>query len=187
MNTLSESAEDSGVQALNQAPARWSEELFLRCSHSALWAQRMLSRRPFCHIQDIRDAASAAWVGASEQDWLDAFSGHPKIGDVDYLRARFDQQARNEQGQVLSASTATLASLADLNQRYLERHGFIFIIRAAGLSAEAMLAALQSRIDRSRSEELEEAARQHARIALSRLEQEIERLATASADGNGTE
>lgn len=158
------------IAGLDRLQAAAAEALFLQVSHSAYWTTRMLARRPFSNAAALSAAAAESWDGAEESDWLEAFAGHPEIGDVEHLRKRFDARALREQGQVLVADPATLDALARLNQDYRARHGFIFIIRAAGLSAEHMLLALRARIDRSRDTELAEAARQHASITWLRLE-----------------
>ena len=160
----------TGIGRLNTLPAEAALDLLQHCSHSPLWSRNMLARRPFRDPSDLAAAAALAWEGATEATWLEAFAGHPQIGDVDYLRRRFDARARGEQGQVLGAPTAVLEELARLNRDYRERHGFIFIIRASGLTAAQMLDALRVRLPRTRDTELAEAARQHAAITFSRLE-----------------
>ena len=81
--------------------------------------------------------------------WLEAFAAHPKIGDMDSLRRKFDAFTAFSQGEqaaaAASASDATLAALADMNARYEAKFGHIFIICAAGKSADFMLGAIQTR------------------------------------------
>lgn len=170
------------IARLDRLELAAAEALFLQVSHSAYWSTRMLARRPFNNGAALRAAAADSWVGAEESDWLQAFSGHPEIGDIEHLRKRFDARALREQGQVLVADPATLDALARLNQDYRARNGFIFIIRAAGLSAEDMLLALRARIDRSRDTELAEAARQHSSITLLRLETALQAPVGDSAE-----
>ena len=143
--------------------------LLLRSSHCDWWAHGMLDQRPFKNLAHMEQAAGQLWSMATDAQWLAAFAGHPRIGDVEHLRQRFDTRAISEQGQVLQTSTAVLETLASLNQRYLERHGFIFIICATGKSADEMCSALQARINRETSVELKEAAGQHAAITRLRL------------------
>ncbi len=59
--------------------------------------------------------------------------------------------------------------LETLNRAYEARFGFIFIICATGLSAEAMLAALRRRLINDPDTELEIAADEQARITALRL------------------
>ena len=81
--------------------------------------------------------------------WLEAFEAHPRIGDVESLRKKFDAFSAMSKGeQAASAATATdatLRSLAEWNNMYEAKFGHIFIICAAGKSAEFMLDAIKAR------------------------------------------
>ena len=46
----------------------------------------MLQQRPFRDSDALHAAADSAWIGLGEQDYLEAFSGHPKIGDIQSLQ-----------------------------------------------------------------------------------------------------
>ncbi|MDA8879727.1 hypothetical protein N9I26_01275 [Pseudomonadales bacterium] len=96
--------------------------------------------------------------------------GHPQIGDMDALRNKYAVSANREQGQITDADEVTLTELAELNQQYLADHGFIFIVCATGKSALEMLGLLKSRIDNTREQEIENAAREQGEITLLRIE-----------------
>jgi OHCU decarboxylase len=61
------------------------------------------------------------------------------------------------------------AALAEGNAAYEERFGYIFLIRAAGRSAEQMLAELRRRMDNDVETELRAAAGQQQEITELRL------------------
>ena len=124
----------------------------------------MLARRPFGSADALFDAAASIWKGLSPDDWREAFSHHPKIGErkVDLLEAR-------EQSGVATATDAVREELEFLNRAYEARFGFIFIICATGLSADAMLAALRARLTNDPGTELQIAAAEQARITALRL------------------
>ena len=149
-----------------------ARRLLQRACGSTRWVNRMLARRPFGGAQALLAAARDEWFVLSKADWLEAFSHHPKIGDTDSLRQRFaathDLSGR-EQAGVSGASEETLARLADSNRRYDERFGYIFIVCATGLSAEEMLARLESRIDNDPDQEIRIAAEEQAKITAIRL------------------
>ena len=109
-----------------------------------------------------------------EYEILEAFAGHPQIGDMEALRNRYTATADAEQGQVFAASEATLAALKAANEAYLSRYGFIFIVCASGRSADEMLAMVRDRLENSRTEELVNGAREQAAITQLRLEKIIE-------------
>lgn len=98
------------------------------------------------------------------------------IGDVDSLRKKFANTktiASGEQSGTASASEATLLTLKEANQAYLDKHGFIFIICATGLSADAMLNALQTRLPNSTDEEIRTAAQEQIKITLLRIDKAL--------------
>lgn len=155
----------------------WSEEQataeLARCCSSQNWVKAMVTQRPFAAVKDLLVTGESTWKGLTESDWLEAFSGHPKIGDMDSLRAKFGgdhQMSEREQSGVNAASEDVLLELARLNQVYEDRHGFIFIVCATGKSAAEMLDLLRARVDRGRSQELETAAAEQWKITKLRLE-----------------
>ena len=67
----------------------------------------MLLQRPFRDSDALHAAADSAWIGLGEQDYLEAFSGHPKIGDIQSLQTKYADSAnlaRSEPSGVESAS-----------------------------------------------------------------------------------
>lgn len=81
--------------------------------------------------------------------WLQAFAAHPRIGDMESLKKKFDAFTSFSHGEqataASSASDTTLQSLADWNAQYEIKFGHIFIICAAGKSADFMLNAVKTR------------------------------------------
>ncbi|MEO7134377.1 MAG: 2-oxo-4-hydroxy-4-carboxy-5-ureidoimidazoline decarboxylase [Vicinamibacterales bacterium] len=162
----------AGSQAINTASTEAARELLLRACGSTRWVDRMLQRRPFGNDARLLFAARNEWFGLTEADWLEAFAHHPKIGDRASLDARFpathDLSAK-EQARVGRADAEVLAMLADANEAYVNRFGFIFIVCATGKSAEEVLALLRARLSNARSAELRIAAEEQARITAQRL------------------
>jgi 2-oxo-4-hydroxy-4-carboxy-5-ureidoimidazoline decarboxylase len=133
----------------------------------------MLRRRPVADKTAALAAADAAWAETGEQDWLEAFAQHPRIGGKDALRAKFaatKSWARGEQAGAAAADEATLDALAKGNADYEARFGFIFIVCATGKSAAEMLALLNARLPDERAPELKIAAAEQRKITKIRLE-----------------
>ncbi len=134
-----------------------------------------MDARPFETDDALVAAADAVWARMERDDILEAFSHHPRIGaDVEKLREKFAATAElsaGEQAAVASASDEVLHRLRDMNVRYEERFGYIFIVCASGKSAEEMLEILESRIDNDPEDELRIAAAEQAKITRLRLEQ----------------
>ena len=131
-----------------------------------------MSGRPYRDRSNLRDYADYCWGLLSESDYLEAFEGHPKIGDIESLKKKFrgsQDIARNEQSSVAEANIETLESLSLGNAEYEKKFGFIFIVFASGKSAEEMLNILEGRIHNSRLEEIATAAEQQRLIFQLRL------------------
>ncbi len=117
--------------------------------------------------------ATKCWDACLEPDYLEAFSHHPKIGDIDSLKKKFASTATwasGEQAGVNAADQATLEQLAEGNNLYEEKFGFIFIVCATGKSAAEMLDLLKQRLPNNREDELKIAAAEQHKITLIRLE-----------------
>jgi 2-oxo-4-hydroxy-4-carboxy-5-ureidoimidazoline decarboxylase len=134
----------------------------------------MLERRPFDSTAALYAAADTVWESLDPEDYLEAFSGHPRIGaSVQELEAKFQATAgwsASEQGAVKAAGRATLEALRDGNAAYESRFGFIFIVCATGKTAAEMLALLEARIGNEPDAEVRIAAAEQGKITKLRLE-----------------
>jgi OHCU decarboxylase len=70
---------------------------------------------------------------------------------------------------VCEASVETAAALAELNETYEKKFGYIFIVCATGKSSEEMLRILRARLLHDKDEELRIAAAEQAKITELRL------------------
>ena len=143
-----------------------------RCCASKKWISEMKSKLPLNKDDEIFEAAKRASESMKEDDWLEAFSAHPMIGDLASLKAKFSDTkdwAGKEQGRVVGTSEEILNELAEKNQEYLSKFGFIYIICATGKSAEFMLDRLRIRLKNDREDEIKIAAQQQLEITLLRL------------------
>lgn len=148
-------------------------ECFKACCGSKSWYTAMETGRPFNRPEALTAAADAYLDALSDSDWLEAFSCHPRIGDLDSLRMKYagnTQWSRGEQGGIDQANEAVLAELSKLNRDYFERFGFIFIVCASGKSAAEMLGLLKDRINNDRAAEIAIAAEEQRKITHLRLE-----------------
>lgn len=153
------------------SPAEARERFTIACG-STRWVERMVARRPFESRAALLTAACEEWWGLNPDDWREAFSHHPKIGDRG-LRERYGATrhlSEKEQAGISGASDAVIAALADGNRAYEDKFGYIFIVCATGKSAEEMLALLRTRLSHDPERELRIAAEEQARITAIRLE-----------------
>ncbi len=160
------------LSQLNNLSGEDAAFAFENCCTSSRWIEGMAARRPFVSIQQCQEVALDVWNALGASDFLEAFEGHPKIGDVTSLRKKFahtKQLASGEQSSVNVASEETIQALADGNTQYEEQNGFIFIVCATGKSAVEMLDILQSRLPNTREQELKIAAGEQAKITAIRI------------------
>ena len=162
------------LDEFNQLDADQRRVELLQCCQCASWASCVSDNAPYGDRQALLETAASVWQTAGETEILEAFAGHPQIGDLEVLRSRYSTTANAEQGQVLMASDETLEALSDANEAYLSRHGFIFVVCASGKSADEMLDMVRARLCNSRDEELVNGAREQAAITELRLIKLIE-------------
>lgn len=166
----------ASVAALNTMLAAEARAALERCCGAARWIEAMLAARPFANRDALFAAAERAFAPLARADWLEAFTHHPRIGDVASLRAKFASTAAwagEEQGGAAAAGEATLQSLAAGNRAYESRFGYIFIVCATGKSAGEMLALLQGRLGNAPEFELAVAAGEQKEITRLRLDKLI--------------
>ena len=160
------------LSRLNDRPAAEAQAELLRCCGSSRWVEGCLAHRPFPDAASLYAVADSVWWDLEPSDWREAFAHHPRIGERD-LRARFastQQWATGEQAGAVGAPEELLTALAEGNQAYEERFGFIFIVCATGKSAEEMLVLLLQRLAHPPQDEIRIAAGEQAKITRIRLE-----------------
>jgi allantoicase len=157
---------------LNRSNDEDGATLLRKCCGSEKWVKGMLKERPFRSQEELLEKAGILWQRCGEEDLLEAFRHHPKIGDVESLKAKFASTADwagKEQGGVQGASEEIIKELARKNSEYETKFGFIFIVCATGKRADEMLEILSSRITNSREQELLNASAEQMKITLIRL------------------
>ena len=157
---------------LNLLPPSAAEAQLLKCCGSKQWAQRMVAARPFSSLSQLIECSDRIWWSLAPADWLEAFHSHPKIGEKQSAAAvarEAQQWSEAEQAGVREATSETAAALAELNETYEKKFGYIFIVCATGKSSEEMLGILRERLPHENDEELRIAAAEQAKITELRL------------------
>jgi len=175
----------TGLNQLNEEQLRTE---LAKCCGARAWVDKMLGYFPVADTQALVVAGEEAWYGCREKDWLEAFSHHPRIGDIDALAKKFgagdaapgvanpapgagtEEWAASEQSGVNTASQELLAELAEANRTYEEKFGYIFIVCATGMSAMDMLTLLKSRMMNAPGAEINIAMMEQNKITKLRLE-----------------
>lgn len=161
------------VERLNRATPEEARAELRRCCGSTRWADAMVAARPFGSRDALLAEAERQWANTGPEDWREAMTHHPRIGDVSKLREKFAATAHwstQEQRGVAEATDEVIAGLARGNREYEEKFGFIFLVCATGKSAAEMLALLRARLPNPPEVELRVAAAEQAKITRIRLE-----------------
>ena len=161
---------------LNCQSKEQATHTFMQCCTSAAWVERMVDARPFTDEHQLKDVANIVWQGLSHNDFLQAFEGHPKIGNVNSLRAKYantKELAGNEQGLVKEANEDVLEVLSQGNSDYQAKFGFIFIVCATGKSAKEMSDLLQARLPNTKEQEFINAAEEQRKIYQLRIDKAL--------------
>jgi len=161
------------LEELNTVSHPEAFKIFHDTNAAENWVSKMVGARPFATVAAVKDTAEMLWLKMRSEDYLQAFEAHPMIGDVDSLKKKYASTkavASGEQSGAAGADEAVLQELSDLNHKYLEKFGFIFIVFATGKSAAEMLALLKARIGNARSEEIKNAAAEQLKITLLRID-----------------
>jgi OHCU decarboxylase len=161
------------LQQLNQLSNSEAEQELLKCCGSVHWAREVAQRRPYHSVNELLSAAERVWWTLQPDDWLEAFRSHPKIGEKKAaVTTTADSQkwSAAEQSAVNEAGLDTAAALADLNRKYEEKFGYIYIVCATGKTANELLANLRDRMNNEPQHELRLAASEQAKITELRLQ-----------------
>lgn len=163
------------LQQFNELSTAEATSHLLTCCTSTYWAQTLEKKRPFADIPALLEHSDDAWAQAQTQEakLLEAFDGHPQIGNVDSLKEKYrntQDSAAHEQSGANDANDDVIEALAQGNQDYLDKFGFIFIVFATGKSAQQMLDLLLARLPNDRATELLNAAAEQNKITRLRLQ-----------------
>lgn len=166
-----------GIEHLNTLAPEEAERELLKCCGATNWARRMAEQRPFRDMEHLLSCADRIWWALDPEDWLEAFSHHPKIGERSLAPAQPPEARRwseEEQAGARDASQQTLNALVEANRAYEKKFGHIFIVCATGKSSEEMLALLKERLGNDPDTELRIAAEEQRRITHLRLKKLLE-------------
>ncbi|MFN8671291.1 MAG: 2-oxo-4-hydroxy-4-carboxy-5-ureidoimidazoline decarboxylase [Candidatus Sericytochromatia bacterium] len=161
------------IEALNNLSESELKLELEKCCGAENWVANLANLKPFKDKEQLLELAEKVWFELSENDWLEAFKHHPKIGDVNSLAKKYANTKKWAEGEQSGVNTATqdvIQKLADGNKEYEEKFGYIFIVCATGKSAEEMLDILTTRLPNSKNDEIKIAMGEQNKITKIRLE-----------------
>ena len=160
------------LKELNNLPENEVLKQFSICCGASKWTEQMINSCPFQNKNELLKMAEETWFSLSGQDWLEAFSHHPKIGNIRSLQSKFQKTAKlseSEQKSISHVSEDILKEIAEGNQLYEKKFGYIFIVCATGKTAEEMLVLINERLKNDPEAELLIAANEQNKITRLRL------------------
>ncbi len=119
----------------------------------------------------LQNALARAFRSASEEERLGVLRAHPDLAGklAAAKRLTADSTAEQASAGLDSLTDAERARFTELNDGYMAKHGFPFIIAVRDHDKAGILAAFERRIANDKATEFAEACRQVERIALLRL------------------
>ena len=160
----------------NKMPLEEAAREILPCCGSATWAASMASKRPLGEEAAVLAASDEIWRGLGEEDWLEAFRSHPRIGESTAektVAAQSSAWSAQEQQKAATADEALKMALKWGNREYEHKFGRIFIVCATGKSAGEILEILRRRLHNDEATELQQAAGEQRQIMRLRLKKWI--------------
>jgi OHCU decarboxylase len=136
----------------------------------------MIARRPFPSLEQLLSDGDEAWRATGPEDWGEAFAYHPRIGErqpAAPVATAAQAWSAGEQGAAARSGAAARAALADANAAYEEKFGWIYLVCAAGRSAEDLLADISARMRNDPGRERAVAVEEQRKITRLRLEKMI--------------
>ena len=119
----------------------------------------------------VHNALARVFRSAREEERLEVLRAHPDLAGKLAAAKRLTTASTSEQASAgLDALTdRERATFTDFNARYVEKHGFPFIIAVRDHDKAGIVSAFERRLGNDRDEEFSEACRQVERIAMLRL------------------
>ncbi|WP_102193532.1 2-oxo-4-hydroxy-4-carboxy-5-ureidoimidazoline decarboxylase [Microbacterium aurantiacum] len=139
------------------------------CVDVTRWCEGIADRRPYATVDDLMIVAGEAADPFIAEEIEAALAHHPRIGERADGDSREAAMSRSEQTGVDPADSEVQQALREGNRRYEEQFGRVFLIRAAGRSAQEILSALRDRLQNDAVAEERVVAGQLREIALLRL------------------
>lgn len=144
-------------------------EVLRPCVAIESWLTALVAGRPYDDAAALHARAAELAAGWTDAEVATALAEHPRIGERHQGSGSSAAMSRGEQAGV-PEDDDVLARLAEGNRRYEERFDRIYLVRAAGRSADEMLALLEERLANDDATERAVTRGQLAEIALLRLQ-----------------
>ena len=157
------------IDELNTCPAEHARAALRPCADVDSWVDALVAGRPYADADDLLDRAVGLAARWSDSEVEHALRDHPRIGESPTGDGGAAAHSRREQASMATADEGVAARIADGNQRYEQRFGRVYLVRAAGRTPEELLNLLEERLGNDDDVERAETKAQLAEIAVLRL------------------
>jgi len=159
------------LEQLNLLHELQAERRLLACCGSRAWARGVAAGRPYYDFAELLNTSDRVWARLSPDDWREAFSHHPRIGERAAVtrNTTAERWSEREQARARQTSDALLDELAEVNAEYEDRFGYVFLICATAKTADQILENARARLNNDPETELRIAAEEQRRITHLRL------------------
>ncbi|MFB7892314.1 2-oxo-4-hydroxy-4-carboxy-5-ureidoimidazoline decarboxylase [Microbacterium sp. NPDC056044] len=140
------------------------------CADIDRWVDAVVAGRPYATVEQLLETARASAAPWTVTEIDGALAHHPRIGERPRGGGAEASHSRSEQAGLGEPTSDVAAALAAGNRAYEEKFSRVFLIRAAGRSADEILGALNGRLAHTEEEEIPVVAEQLRQIAVLRLE-----------------
>lgn len=161
------------IQHFNQLSHAEAIAQLQHCVNIRSWFEGIAAARPFASQADLLGFAKTQADSWCWQDIQAALDTHPKIGEKKAVKdLSQEEQLFSDQEQAnIQLDQSSEQQLLDANLDYQNKFGFIFLIKAAGLTTQQIMQQLQLRLTNSPEVEKPIVHQNLTGIALLRLSQ----------------
>ena len=160
----------SELDDFNQAPVATLRPRLLSLTAVPAWADDLLAARPYDDVASVLAVSDAVVARLAEAEIDAALAGHPRIGErAQGLDEESAARSAQEQAAMSRADTELQEAMTRGNADYEQRFGRIYLVAAAGRSADELLSLLRQRLGNDPVTELEVVREELARISRIRL------------------
>lgn len=167
----------SDVAAFNGADGAALRAQLLTITAAPRWAEQLVADRPYADVAALLSRSAEILAGIDEGQVDAALAGHPRIGeraahgdtDSDAHSDAHAARSAREQAGMAAADAEQVRGLAEANAAYKDRFGRIYLVAAAGLSAQQLLDKARARLQNEPGPELDVVRTELATITRTRL------------------
>ncbi len=139
--------------------------------HSAWIAQKAAHAKPFLSKKDLQDKMIAIVRQSSVEQQLQLIQSHPNLGNRVKMSAASTQE--QEKAGLQNLNKKEYADFMQINEAYMKKFGFPFIIAVRGKSKDEIYRAMQERLNHDSEVEFQTALHEIYKIAQFRLDEII--------------